>query len=63
MTTRLTIEVDIDTFGDETSEQVQDALLRTSTHNPMDEIEGHLWSELQERGIDSMVDVRSWWTD
>ncbi|MBA2439595.1 MAG: hypothetical protein H0V50_02845 [Thermoleophilaceae bacterium] len=58
---RLTIDVEIDTFGeDHTPEEVEDALRRTSTHSPMDEIEGHLWSELHERGVDSMVTVSHW---
>jgi hypothetical protein len=61
--TRLTIELDIETFGDETAEDVRDALRRTSTHNPMDEIEGHLWVELHERGIDSMVSIEDWRVD
>jgi hypothetical protein len=54
---RLTVEIEVAPFGDATPEEIEDALGRTSTHNPMDEIEGHLWSELNEHGIDSMVTV------
>jgi hypothetical protein len=57
---QLTIDLDIDVFADETPEQVEDALGRTSTHNPMDEVEGSLWAELHDRGIDSMVTVDRW---
>ena len=59
---RLTLYVEIDTFSeDHTPEEVEDALRRTrGGRSAMDEIEGHLWSELYDRGVDSLVTVSDW---